>query len=318
MKHSFLFSSRGSSLIELMLAITISLIITGFIGLTYSSTAKRYVHNREMFRTQMRTRLGVDYISQELRNSGYIVNWDTDPDEPPLAINKAITGTVRDPNTESITLRYAVGPVTGPLSANVVTTLSAAANQNATDMTVDTLNIDGNAANGNEIAAGSLIAIYNPPTQVNVRRVTSTAPPDRITFNKGLSSTFPVGSIVAVVRETSFWIEGGNLMMRTSGNNQIAATNVEDLQVALINNDQSVVGDVSSANFAGMTTTQMLNSRAVRLSLTSNSDRVIVDKVASAPPSLEDHDRSAEPGDRILRRVQQTTVYLRNFGALDP
>jgi hypothetical protein len=35
------------------------------------------------------------------------------------------------------------------------------------------------------------------------------------------------------------------------------------------------------------------------------------------PPSLEDHNRNAQPADQVLRVVEQTTIYLRNFGALD-
>jgi prepilin-type N-terminal cleavage/methylation domain-containing protein len=307
-----LFSNRGATLIELMIALAIASTIVGLIGQTYVSTAKSYIYNREMFQTQMRSLLSIDYISQELRNAGYIVNWDATPDAPPLAINQAITGAVPDANTESITLRYAIGPLSG--AGAQVATLNGAHNAGAgtTLLTVLPLTF--------AIPAGTLVAIYSPPTTVNVRRTAanSSIGATTISLTNAYTSNFSSGSIVAPVQEVSFWVQGGNLWMRTGGSNQQLAGNVDDLQVVLINSDQSLIGDVSSAGFAGLTTTQLFNARSMRVSLTARSVHAVVDKSAVVPPSLEDHNRSADPADKLLRRVQQTTVYLRNFGALDP
>ena len=89
----------------------------------------------------------------------------------------------------------------------------------------------------------------------------------------GVSNNFTTGDLVAVVQESSFWVQGGNLKTSSAGVTQQIAGNVEDLQVAVINNDQSVIGDVSSAGFAGLTTAQLLNVRAVRLSVTAKTSR---------------------------------------------
>jgi len=95
-------------------------------------------------------------------------------------------------------------------------------------------------------------------------------------------------------------------MMRSTGDatNRTLAANVEDLQLVFLN-----------ANGA-LTVATDPNVRAVRLGLTARSARTVQDRAATIPPNLEDHNRGAEVPDQFLRRVEQTTVYLRNYGVL--
>jgi len=302
MRCNPLCSSRGTTLIELLISTTISVAMVGFVGVIYQNASQHYVGNREKSQTQMRSRLSIDFLAQELRNAGYILSWDPNPVAPPLAINQPIPGAAVDANTESITIRYALAPLTATLSGAPIGNL----------LTVNALPFS--------MPANSLIAIYSPPSTVNVRRVAAAVNVGdlTITLMTAPENTFNAGNFVTPVVENSFWVEGGNLMMRSGGNNQRLSGGVEDLQVALINKDQTVTGDVSSDGFAGMTTTQILDTRAIRLSLTGRSKRILSDKKVLVPPSLEDHDRSGEPPDRLVRKVQQTTTYLRNMGVLDP
>ena len=119
-------------------------------------------------------------------------------------------------------------------------------------------------------------------------------------------------------------------MTNSGGTNQRLATNVEDLQIALITKNQGIIGDGDNTNNGlddsgtalgdnptALTANQILEVRAIRVSLTSRSNKQLVDQLAKVPPSLEDRDRSGEVADRRVRRIQQTTVFLRNFGALD-
>ncbi|MBN4054107.1 hypothetical protein JYT87_00190 [Nitrospira defluvii] len=302
MRHNMLFSSRGTTLVELMIGMVISVTMVAVISGIIQNTLGNYIGNREKSQTQMRSRMSIDFLAQELRNAGYIISWDPNSIFPPLGINQAIPGATVDPNTESMTIRYALAPLALTLKEPPV----------GNDLQVDALPT---------IAANSLIAIYSPPSTVNVLRVLSTdssGPGQKITLTSPPTSAFVAGDFVAAVIENAFWIEGGNLMMRSDGNNQLLSSGVEDLQVALINLDQSVIGDVDSAAFAGMTTAQILNVRAVRLSLTGRSNRLLKEKQTVVPPSLEDHDRSAEAPDQFVRRVQITTAYLRNMGVLNP
>ncbi len=317
MKRRRLQSAGGFTLIEVMISLAIATIVILFIAQTFGDTSKLYVHNKEKFQTETRSQLASAYLSQEIRNAGYIVGWDATPDSPPIAVNKAITGATVDPNTESLTVRYAQGPLTG--AGAPVAVLNGVFPAGSLTLTVQPLTF--------AIGNGTLVAIYSPPTTVNVRRVAaaSNVGGTTITLVNPTSINFPAGAVVAIVQESSFWIQGGNLLMRTAGVNQQIASNVEDLQIVLINNDQSLIGfvvngvtDRLSASFAGLTTAQLLNVRAVRLSLTNRTSRALVDVPPAIPPTLEDHDRSGQPGDRVLRVVEQTTVYLRNFGVLGP
>ena len=304
-------SDRGFTLVEMMVTVALSGMIVATIAQSYADTSKWYVHNKEQFQTQMRGLVSIDYISQELRNAGYIVGWDATPDSPPIAINKAITGAAPDLNTETLTVRYAQGPLTG--AGAPVTTLTAVHNAGLATLTVQPLTF--------VVLDQTLVAIYSTPTTVNVRRVTGTSNVGATTISllNPLSNTFNAGDVVAIVQESSFWIQGGNLWMRTGSTpNQQLSANVEDLQIALIDNNQAVIGDTSSAAFAGMTTAQLLTQRAVRLSLTARTSRPLLDRPAQIPPSLEDHNRSFAAADQVLRKVEQTTVYLRNFGVFDP
>lgn len=311
MKQKRIYIDKGFTFIELVVAMAITLAVIGFIGLTYSSTVKRYIHNREAFHAQMKSGLAIDYIAQELRNAGFIINWDNNPDAPPIAIDYPIEGANPDPGTDTITIRYAQGPVTGSGANVAVLSGPHMAGPGTNVLTVQPLTFS--------IPAGTLIVIYSPPGTANVRRVatTSNVNDTTITLVNDYSNDFNNGDIVAIVQETSFWIENGNLMMKNNGSIQLLAQNVEDLQVVLMNKDNSLIGDTSSATFGTMTIDQILNVRAVRLSLTLRGNKPIIDLKPSIPPSLEDHDRSNEPADQFLRRVQRTTVYLRNLGVLD-
>lgn len=310
MKQQRLQSAAGFTLIEVMISLAIASLVILYLAETYANTSKMYVHNKEKYQTQTLALLTSDYISQEIRNAGYIVGWDTAPDLPPIAVNQPITGAAVDANTESLTVRYAQGPLTG-VGAPVAALVAPWPAAGSLTLTVQPLIF--------AIKIGDLIAIYSPPQTVNVRRVAaaSNVGATTITLVNPTSFAFTAGTVVATVQESSFWVQGGNLMMRTAGANQQIARNVEDLQVAFINKDQSIIGDVTSATFAGMNTAQLQNVRAVRLSLTARTSRPLVDVLFVVPPSLEDHNRNAQPADQVLRVVEQTTIYLRNFGALD-
>ncbi|MFQ5543050.1 MAG: prepilin-type N-terminal cleavage/methylation domain-containing protein [Nitrospiria bacterium] len=299
-------SSPGFTLIELMLAMTISLAMVGLIGITYTNSTKKYIHNREKSQVQMRSRLSLDFISQELRNAGYLLTWEASTSTPPLGINQVIPGATVDPGTESITVRYAVSPLNATLNG------VPAGTPPGTMLPVNALPFS--------IPMNALVAIYSPPATTNMRRVAfSNSPGDTtVKINQAVSNTFGSGDFMTLVEENSFWIEGGNLMMRTGGSNQLLSSNVEDLQVVLIDKDENLIGETSSASFSTLTTANILDIRAVRVSLTSKGNGTLVDMQASRPPSLEDHDRSSEDVDQVFRDVESTTIYLRNFSVLNP
>ena len=311
MKPLFPKGQAGYTLLELMVAMGISVAVIGFIGITYTANVKRYVHSRQKSQTQAGARLSLDFISGELRDAGYVVAWDPTPDAPPFGINQPITGAIPDPQTETITIRYALAPLTAA-SPTAAALTGPPTGINGTTIPVAPLPFS--------IPANGLIVLYSPPATANVRRVASAAGigATSVTLLTPPSSTsaFKAGDLLVLVQENAFWVEGGDLMMRTGGANLKLAPNIEDLQVALIDKDEKVTGDTGSTAFAGMTTAQLMETRAVRLSLTSRSKIPVPDMAAAPPPSLEDHDRSGETADHFLRGVEETTVYLRNFGAL--
>ena len=304
--------SRGFTLTEVMAAMLIASMVLAAVAATYTSSVRGFTRNRELAQTQMRARVSLDFVAQEFRNAGHLVNWDQ---APPVGLGSLdtiapIAGAAPMAGTDFITLRYTLGPIparaatlANPLPLPVPPFI----------LTVDRIDLDGDATNGNEITAGSLVAIYVPPMTVNLRRVQATPTATTITLDPagpGVSPALGVNSFVAVVQETSFWIEqvGGipSLMMRSTGDatNRTLAANVEDLQLVFLN-----------ANGA-LTVATDPNVRAVRLGLTARSARTVQDRAATIPPNLEDHNRGAEAPDQFLRRVEQTTVYLRNYGVL--
>jgi len=302
-------NQRGFTLLELLIAMTLSVAMVGFIGITYTSNAKKYIHSREKSQAQMRARLSLDFISDELRETGYALTWDPSPDALPFGINEPIPGASLDPQTESVTLRYATAPLTA--ASPSATTLNGSIISTGNTVSVNPLPF--------AIPANGLVALYSPPTKVSVLRVNvaHSVGDTTVTFASTPSpNDFNSGDLLVLVQENAFWVEGGNLMMRTGGANIRLASNVEDLQLALINKDETVIGDVSSTSFGGLTASQILDVRAIRVSITSRSKKPVVDMPPTVPPSLEDHDRSGETPDQYLRGVEGTTIYLRNFGVL--
>ena len=120
-KNNIFHSEYGFTLIEMMIAMAITVFMVGVVGFAYTTSAREYIRTKETYKTQMRSRLVIDYIGQEIRNGGYLINWDGaywngNPNNPPLDINDAVAVPIKDANTDSITVRYALGPLAAQLN----------------------------------------------------------------------------------------------------------------------------------------------------------------------------------------------------------
>lgn len=81
MKHA-----RGLSLIELMIAVTISLILFAGVMLLMSSSKRAYNVQSDLARMQEGARFAIEFMSRDLRMSGYYGCIGIAPDNAPLAI----------------------------------------------------------------------------------------------------------------------------------------------------------------------------------------------------------------------------------------
>ncbi|MEW6682432.1 MAG: prepilin-type N-terminal cleavage/methylation domain-containing protein [Nitrospirota bacterium] len=295
---------RGFTMVEIMVATLIAAVVLSAVAITYTGSVRGYTRNREMAQTQMRARVSLEFVAQELRNVGYLVNWDPAPSVPPLLLNPAALAAMMDPGTDAVTVSAAVGPFSG--TGTRIATLNAPPVVGATDTT---LNLSANNLPV-PISAGTPLLVFTPPTTANVRNAAnaiSGSDTSIVLATTSITSGFGNGTPVLLVQQTSFWIQGGNLMMSigTPGATpQQLAANVEDLQIVLLDNNGAVLAAPNGSE------------RALRLSVTARSTRPVQDKTAQVPPSLEDHDRSGQPADQFLRQIDQTTVYLRNYGTL--
>ena len=93
---------RGFTLIEIMLAITLSLILIAGVVQVYLSSKTSFQVQNQLSRVQENQRISVEFLQRDIRQAGFVPF-----DQPPIPVNSRIT--VEDGggnNSDSITVQY--------------------------------------------------------------------------------------------------------------------------------------------------------------------------------------------------------------------
>lgn len=269
-----LLSARGFTLIELMIAMTMTLIVVGaFINL-FIKENKSYMTESLRQEMNLNGRMALDDIQREAMNAGTgipglfpaVQVFDGGPDEPD-------TITFIYVPQSNLTLKFATSP---PPNANA-NSMKFSSDSDVADLEV-----------------GDHLIIYDE-TDFNIIEVTSLnvhsgtavfVPPAGVNTSDGLAKAYnPANTVIARVSLMSITVDKTDPdrpeMVRFKGNNLLGAVaiDIENLQVTIIfeDGDTASVADDSDAD----TTNDPMDLRAIIVRLVARSSRT--DEISEEP-----------------------------------
>ncbi|HEX7124973.1 MAG TPA: PilW family protein [Thermodesulfobacteriota bacterium] len=296
---------KGLTLVELMMAIALSLVI-GAVGYVFYATTVTFAATQgRAAAMQADIRVAADMLSRDIRNAGFGI---LDPfarevigATPPVApANNVDSGVDGIGQTDRITLRGGY-VIAGALIAD--------ATQGATTIRLTPqAGIDPQTLNGQTIT----IEGFYTGTAGAWTSATNT-----LAISPGLTRDFNAGDAVVIVRTVSWSVavptgETEPALFRDDGGGagpQIVARGVEDLQFAyLLANGTEANGPVLPALPAWPTV------RAVRFTIVARRPEARADQRAvSIRPAVEDRGAGAA-ADAYRRRIITKVVEVRNLG----
>ena len=132
----------GFSLIELMVALTLSLVVVGGSLATYKVQQNAFERQGAMGEVEQNIRFGLDMIVEDVRQAGYLTNLDINRVVLTPINDNAVGGDGMVDGQDAITVRYAVGDATATL-----------VNPGPTVVEISTLDLDGDGAGDLDPAA---------------------------------------------------------------------------------------------------------------------------------------------------------------------
>jgi len=302
----------GVTLVELMVAITVSLILLGGVVQIYSGSKTAYRMTENLSRLQENGRFAMEFLSRDIRMAGF---WGCLGDLTNVTNNLAATG-------GGYNFAASIAGTNGAGSAADSITIGAATGAGATVV----LPFMPNAAaalhlnTGNGLAVDDIVLVSDC-TGGDIFQITGPQDPDSTgTLNHnpgagtpgnstgGLSKTYRGDARLYSARSVAYTIatglNGQNALFR---NGNEAVENVENMQI-LYGEDTDADGVANRYVPAG--TPNMDNVVSVRVALLLQSTDSVLPQSATQNHTLLDV--TVSPTDQRLRRVFSTTITLRN------
>lgn len=304
---------QGLTLVEILVAIVVSLILIAGVIQIFVGTRQTYRFQDALARVQENGRFALETISRDVRLAGFVgcttlISVTPNP-VPPLAVNYDRNTYIDDvptggapatqrPGTDSVTLRM-LEPATMRLSVDML---------NPGDVVTVPANVQG-------VQAGDVVGVAdcNNVDLFTVNAVAG-AGPVTVTPNAPLRVAYVTGAELSRYREVSYYIapgaSGDPALWRRDSNEPVdleLVDGVEDLWVRY-GEDQDNDG-APDAYLAAGAVVDWSRIRAVRLSLLLVSNE---DNVTGGPQTVNFRGAALVPADSRYRQVLTTTVGLRN------
>lgn len=326
----------GFTLVELMVALTLGLVLSGLIVGIFISNAQSYRVQNALARTQESGRFSLEYIGRDIRgasflgscqapgsaaritntlNSGYSANfaagiegYDASGASWSPALNASISAHTPTTGSDILTLRLASGgiPVETPYMPNTAAALHVQAGNNLKEGQIVVV-CDASAA------AIFQITNANPSTSGTLVHNTGTGTPGNSTTDLG--KTFGVGAEIFGFTNKSYFVapsgsgSGTSLWLKEDDQAPVElAENVERLQV-----EYGLSPDVGSRStdryVAASSVTDWGLVTAVRLHLLIASNEAGLLTSGASAPSFNG---TATPSSTRIRKTYTAVINLRN------
>lgn len=337
-------TSRGFSLVELMVAITIGLIILAAVSAVFVNSKRSYSTQDRLSRLQENARFAIQFLTRDIRMAGYsgcakdIVNvnntlssntsfWynaavplegidNTDTNWSPSGLASTLAS--RKANTDAIVIRSAdpslILPVSTTMQSETVAIgVSSVAQINPNDivMVADCSNADVMQVTG----TGSS----------SLAHATGGGPPGNST--QTLSKAYDTAAQVMKFHTRVYYIKNRSdgtpaLYMQDNGTDQELVEGVESLQITYgVDTDTTSDGTPNvylKAGENGLTTTaQWANVKSIRIGMLvrtpNDKDADVNIRAGSSYEVNGDTSFTVPAGDKYQRRVFLTTIQVRNM-----
>ncbi|MBI5196308.1 MAG: prepilin-type N-terminal cleavage/methylation domain-containing protein [Nitrospirae bacterium] len=221
-------SKSGFTLTELLLALVITALATAAVYTSFIVQQRSFVSQDQLAETQVSSKIAFDMIANDVRNAGFGY---------PAAENPSINGstgavTISDAagpnNSDTITLLAGFKSIATLYGADAViggTTISISYTGttyfNLTDRRYLSLDgLDFAQINNCTLQDGNCSSLY------------------ALTLDRGINKPFPIGRFIYLVESVTYQISGSDLQrVSTSRGTEIVANNIEDFQVAAVDQD---------------------------------------------------------------------------------
>ena len=336
---------RGLSLVEIMIAVTISVVLLAGVGKIFVSSKQTYRVQDALSRVQENGRFAADFLSRGIRMAGYSgCNNISDPVNMADLNGDGIADGFTDFTTDAlIGLEYAQLPAT--LTSSV--SLTAAEVKANTDIIIvmnaepaSNITLVGNLAptNANIQLSAAATGLFQPNDILIISDCLSTdvfaannvsgggtitiAHSNAVNIGNFLSKTYGTNAVILKLTKAAYYIgtnASGNpaLFRKRLGNGSTMVTEelvegIEDMQLRYgedLDGD-GVANRYVDANAAGI---DMSNIVSVRLALLL---RTIDDNIASQTQNYTYNGTTVTAADKRLRRSFYSIIKLRNRGIL--
>lgn len=296
---------KGFTLLELLIAMAL-LVVVSTAGYTFFDNSLKFTvvqsSNNEM---QQEIRIASDIMAREIRNAGFgVIEPLSKSLHPAAALFPTLTsGNNVSPDPDG--LANQLDTIAVSAAYRVVGTLNVAGADASVSVAIDpTPGTDPT----NPSIVGSTITIDGFYTD----RVTAVAGPVAgvytLTLNSALDREYAAGNTVSILEQITYQVapNGTELALwRNDGaNNAVIASGIEDLQIAYLLNDGTIVNNPVGA---------LSPLRGVRFSLLARRANPSASATISSRPALEDHAAGASV-DRFHRRRITRVIEIRNLG----
>jgi prepilin-type N-terminal cleavage/methylation domain-containing protein len=330
-------NNNGYTLIEILIAIVISLILIMAASATYVAQSRSYVAQESVSEVNTQSKISHDLIAGEIKSAGF--GTPTDMNINP--VNGLTTIVTPVDNTTSSDVLTIVGgfrmigtmwpfgtgpgiacPATIPLGSNIVTiTYSGTERPNTTDKRF--ISIDGiefktvQAVTGNAITLDSALSLEFPLVDTDG------------------NGTCDTGRPIYLVEDSTFCVDGNQTLRRirrnagtanctaiASSDNDAIAEHIEDLQFAYAvdaNSDGQVDdlnGDsaITDADFInGAAVADFSTIKSIRINILARTDKADPNyALLGMPPAVVENRNHAQVADNFRRRWWQSIIRIRN------
>lgn len=296
--------SQGFSLIELMVVVTITAIVTGYILSIFAGQVLTYEGQRAAVETQDDARLASDLIFHDLRMAGFMVPPQTGVSGGDGGVGNSDRLCVSDPSIfDEDQIDLATGRFEGASLAN-----DPGANADTVDLNAGELDIDGDGTDDFAVGSGIIVAAGTATHCGRIEEIVG----DSIRFAPDTPAGFTVAVLNARAVPAIVYEHDANGLRR---NNLLVSQQIEDLQVefGVDANDDGQLLSPAEFPLHGLIGSDPALLRLVRLSVLTRTVREDP-QLPNGPgrPAVANRNASGTP-DAFRRRLVTASAAPRNL-----
>ena len=315
------YSSKGFTLVELMIAITITVLAMAAVYTSFIVQQRSFTTQDQVAETELSSKIGFDMLVNDIRTAGFGYPDDENPVNGFIGAINVTDGGINNPDTLTLvsgfrqiaTLQNATTVGSNQIQICYCTAPPCSSAQ------FNTANRSNLSIEGLTFATINAIIVTNPCTAAN---------PIILTLDRDITNSIPAGRPVYLVEDITYQISGTDLQKVVAGggagNVDTIANNIDDFQVACaidtnadnLIDDQNLNGKIDPLDYISPPLPVGAKVLAVRVNLlarTAGQDQTLDPNTKPYfATGIILENRITPDTDRFRRRIWSMEVALRN------